>query len=74
MTSKVENLLQTLWRQLGMSFEQNYGTYFEPNVEDDFEAIPLTKEETIQMKINQQLEIEGAELEQIKEADKRRID
>ena len=57
-----------------MSFEQNYGTYFVPYEEEEFEIIPPTEEEIIQMKIEQQLAMEEAELEEIKEADRRRID
>ena len=57
-----------------MSFEQNYGNYFQPFEQEDYELIPPTEEEINQMYIEQYLEDKEAELEEIKEADKRRID
>ena len=57
-----------------MSFEQNYGNYFQPFEQEDYEVIPLTEEEIIQMYIEQYSEDKEAELEEIKEADKRRVD
>lgn len=57
-----------------MSFEQNYGNYFQPFEQEDYELIPPTEEEINQMYIEQYLEDKEAELEEIKEADKRRVD
>ena len=57
-----------------MSFEQNYGTYFQPYNHDDGEESIFTKEELLEHQIEEQLEFEEMELEEIKLADPNRRD
>ncbi len=57
-----------------MSFERNYGIA-DPVIDyEAFEEIPPTEEEIQQMYIEQKLAEEEIEIEEIIEADKRRID
>ena len=57
-----------------MSFEQNYGTYFQPYDEDCGGETVFTQEELLERQIEEHLIQEEIELQEIKEADRRRLD